>query len=472
MSPEPSMVNQFDVVIASLPFVETDEPMMAPALLKGVVDRVGMTSYTFDFNAEVTHYIDQNLSRISEKITRWFLYQENEDCAETLSAIDQIVEYVKTRILEKNSTWICLSLFCHTAKKFNIKLCTALRKSAPDKKIVIGGNAVFTDESSKRPYAAILKKIKLIDHFVVGDGEEPLYNLLTVNTQGVDTNSFQELDDLTKQPFSNFDDYNWDLYETKRIPMYGSRGCVRRCTFCDVYKIWKKFKLRPAEDVFSEMVYQFNKTGISEFYFRDSLINGSVSEFRNLMTLIAEYNRTAVQKFRWTSFFIFRPKEAMPEQDWILTAQSGATNLVVGVESLVDSIRYHMRKKFTNADIDFSLEMAQKYGVGLTFLLIMGYVNETEDDFNESLQWLESHQQYAGFPIRSMAVGGSLVVTDLTDLYLKADEYNITIGDKIHLWTNESINLDYETRMKRKQIFAEKAISLGYPLTEFEQPVA
>lgn len=464
-------MNQFDVVIAALPYIETNEPMMAPALLKGVVDKTGLSCFTFDFNAEIINYINKNFHSLSEKITQWFLYNENKDCIDTQNAITHLVDYTADRIVSKNPTWLCLSLFCNTAKKFNMQLCKKIKSSNPDIKIVIGGNAVFTDKDSKRPYGKILQKAKLVDHFIVGDGEEPLYNLLTGELDGVNVEEFQILDDLSKQPYSNYNDYNWDLYEKKRLPMYASRGCIRRCTFCDVYKLWKKFKLRHAEDVFAEMLYQIEKTGITDFYFRDSLINGSISEYRKLMTLIADYNSTAKQKIKWSSFFIFRPQNQMSEEDWKLTKLGGADILIIGVESLVDSIRYHMRKKFTNEDMDFGLEMAKQYDIKLVLLLIIGYVNETEKDFQESLTWLENHVKYANNPILNLSAGGTLTVTDLTDLYQNAEDYDIVIGDKIYLWENKSINLDYDTREKRKQIFTDRARELGYPIVAHEQPV-
>jgi len=462
-----------DVVIASLPYVETQEPMMAPALLKGVVNKTGLSCITFDFNIEILNLIQQKFSSHRESISRWFLYEEFQDCTETQACIDQLVEYALNRILDKNPSWVCLSLFCNTSKKFNVKLCKKIKERCPTVKIVIGGNAVYTDEKSNRPYAKILHKAKLVDYYIVGDGEEPLYNLLTNSSlDSVNNDKFQILDDLSKQPFSDYDDYDWDLYPIKRIPMYASRGCVRRCTFCDVYKLWKKFKLRYAEDVFAEMLHQIDQTGVKDFYFRDSLINGSISEFKKFLELVADYNSKNVDKITWSSFFIFRPQNQMTEEDWKLVGLSGANNLIIGVESLVDSIRYHMRKKFTNSDMDFGLEMAQKYNINLTLLLIIGYVNETEQDFQESLEWLKNHRNYASTSIKTLSAGGTLTVTDLSDLYQEAEGFNITLGDKIYLWENKTINLDYETRIRRKEIFIETAIKLGYNVEFHEQPVS
>ena len=459
-----------DVVIASLPYIDTTEPMMAPALLKGIVNKTGLSCYTFDFNAEAIKFVKENYANNAELVLRWFLYDENSECQTTQLIVQQLVEYITSRIMSKNPKWICLSLFCNTAKKFTVNLCTHIKRHY-DVKIVIGGNAVFTDPKSPRPYAKILYKAKLIDYYIIGDGEEPLYNLLTGDMDGVNVEKFQTLDDLSRQPYSDYDDFDWDLYETKRLPMYASRGCVRRCTFCDVYKLWKKFKLRYAEDVFQEMLYQIDKTGITDFYFRDSLINGSISEYKKLLKLIAAYNSTAEQKIKWTSFFIFRPQEQMPEEDWKLTAEAGADLLIVGIESLVDSIRYHMRKKFTNKDIDFGLQMAKKYGVKLVFLVIIGYVNETEQDFQESIKWLEDHKEYAGFPLINIDTGGTLTITDLTDLYQQAEDFDVTIGNKIYLWENKAINLDYATREYRKETFIAKARELGYTTNAHEKPV-
>lgn len=466
-------MNNRNVVIASLPFVETDEPLMAPALLKGVVNKTALSSVALDLNIELINYASNRYGHLVDRLIRWFSYREFEDCPETQAAVADLVDYSCRRILFYQPQWVCLSLFCDTAKKFNIALCQKLKQTVPTIRIVLGGNAVFTDEKSQRPYALLLKKAKLIDHYIIGDGEEPLYNLLTdTSTAGIDVDQFQILENLNQQPYSDYSDYRWELYKTKRVPMYGSRGCVRRCTFCDVYKLWKKFKLRDANVVFGEMLYQIEHTGVRDFYFRDSLINGSVSEYRKLLRLMADYNRVnADQPIRWTSFFIFRPQEQMTEEDWQLTAASGAEDLIVGVETLVDSIRYHMRKKFTNRDIDYALEMSKKYRVGITMLLIIGYVNETEEDFQASIQWLKDHQEYAGFPIHSMSVGGTLTVTDLSDLYQNAQDFDITIGDKIYLWENKKINLDYATRERRKLEFIETATTLGYPIDGDERPV-
>jgi hypothetical protein len=461
------------VVIASLPYVETSDPLMAPALLKGVVNKTGKICIAMDLNIESIHEIKKLDEKIGSKVKNWFLIKENTDCKDTIDAVNKLVDYCFNRIIEQSPVYVCLSLFCNTSYNFNLMLCKRLKEYRPDIKIVLGGSGIYADNRTKKPYAKILLNAKIIDYYIVGDGEEPLYDLLTADEtpEGINKNEFNTLENLSVQPFADYDDYNWDLYEIKRIPMYGSRGCVRRCSFCDVYKIWKKFKLRPISDVLDEMKYQAERTGITDFYFRDSLINGSISEYRKFISLLTEHNSKSEKKLTWNSFFIFRPQNQMTEEDWKMTGQSGVTWLTIGVESLIERIRLSMKKKFTNEDLDFSIKMAKKYNVKLQLLLIVGYVNETEEDHLEAMQWLRDNSIYAGDPIIDLSFGGTLVITDLTDLYDHANDHNVILGSKPHLWINKTIALDYETRLRRKNELNDLATQLGFILGVTERPV-
>lgn len=464
-------MTQKDVVIASLPYIDTEEPMMAPALLKGIVNKTELTSIAFDFNIESIHFIRDNFPSQANNVLRWFLYNEFKTDKDVITVIDALAKHLVSRILEVNPKWICLSLFCHSTKNFAVILCKELRKQNSDATIVVGGSAVFTNEDSLRPFGKILQKAKLIDYYIVGDGEEPLYDLLTGNSDSTNLDKFNALADLSKQPFSDYSDYNWDLYPSKIVPMYGSRGCVRKCTFCDVYKIWKKFKIRSAEDIVEEMKYQHEQTGLTTFGFRDSLINGSISQYRKFVELLTEFHETTDQKFKWNSFYIIRPENEMTENDWKLTSSSGANKLSVGVESFVEKIRFQMRKKIRDEDLEFNLKMAEKYNVKLLMLIIIGYVTETEEDFQKGLQWLEDHKQYASTCIATISVGGTLIITDMTDLYTKSEDFDITLGPQLHLWENKKLNLTYEVREARKRKFIETAERLGYKMAYHEKPV-
>ena len=77
---------------------------------------------------------------------------------------------------------------------------------------------------------------------------------------------------------------------------------------------------------------------------------------------MADYNENNPDnKLRWSGYFIFRSKTSFGEDWWSLMEKSGANTLVVGIESLVESIRIDMGKNFTNEDLEYSLSMIKKY---------------------------------------------------------------------------------------------------------------
>jgi hypothetical protein len=183
------------------------------------------------------------------------------------------------------------------------------------------------------------------------------------------------------------------LYPNKTIGITGSRGCVRQCKFCDYIATWKNYTWRTADNIFEEMLYQKQQYGVSHFQFSDSLINGNMKEYRRLATLLAEHNsKNPNDLFWWSSFFILRSYEQFNESLWQLTAQSGCKSIAVGIETFDDATRVKMGKNFTNADIDFCIQMAIKHKIDLAFLLFIGYVTDTEDVVRQAMQWLDVHQ--------------------------------------------------------------------------------
>jgi len=65
--------------------------------------------------------------------------------------------------------------------------------------------------------------------------------------------------------------------------------------------------------------------------------------------------------------------------------ESGCAEVEIGMESFVQKIRYDMKKKFTDDDMWFCLEMLQKYKIPSTLMMIVGWPTETEEDHQQTL---------------------------------------------------------------------------------------
>ena len=285
--------------------------------------------------------------------------------------------------------------------------------------------------------------LKLFDHHIRGDGENSLYELLTGNSNysGINSATWKEMtkEELRSMPMPVYDDYIFEMYDKKVLPLVGSRGCVRQCKFCDYIANWKQFQWRTADDIFAEMVAQSQKYNIHNFKFQDSLTNGNQKEFFRLIELLGNYNQTAEHKFRWSGYYIFRNPTNTSEREWELLLLSGVDTLVVGIENLNEHIRYDIGKKFSNDAIDFHLAHAKKHNIKILMLNIVGYITETRKDIDFARQWLHEHLEYRDTIIR-IQWGGTLGIFPNTYLEQHKDKLGIKmIGPQPNLWINQSI---------------------------------
>jgi radical SAM superfamily enzyme YgiQ (UPF0313 family) len=453
--------NQKDVIIATVPFTDSSIPLMAPAALKPIVEKVGMTCLAIDLNAEIFNMIKQD--PLKDDLISFFFDEVTTD--QTSDWLNDMFTSITEQMLSWKPKIVCLSVFSYVCQHATKWLAYYIKKYDPTIKIYIGGAGCLDTFTGPSKFAGDLIKAKLVDYHVRGDGEHSLYELLKGNSDflGINSLEWKELtnNDLSMIPIPDYTDYAFDVYEKKVLPLIGSRGCVRRCTFCDYIANWKKFQWRTAEHIFEEMKYQHKKYGIKYFKFQDSLTNGNQKEFRKLCELLAEYNNHNEIKFKWSGYYIFREYMQSSDQDWKLVYESGAENLVVGIENLNEDIRYAIGKKFSNKSIDLHLEQALKYNIQLQLLNIVGYVNETEEHIQFTKKWLDTHVKYKD--IVHLQWGGTLGIFPNTYLEQNKEQLGvIMIGQKPQLWVNPAINSTPELRAKWAKDLNDYSRKLGY----------
>lgn len=456
------------VVITSVPYTDTTAPIMAPAVLKSIAVKAGHEAYAFDLNAYIHNILVEHPSRLELQEFLW--YGKTTDTI--TKEIHRLFKYMAEEILKHDPDIVCLSLLhdqCRIATRW---ICYHIKKHSKHIQIVIGGAGIGL--LNEPTFIPDLEKNKLIDYYINGDGEQALYELLTGNDRypGINSAEWLEIEDLDALPYPDYDDYDLSIYRSPFVGVLGSRGCVRQCTFCDVHEYWTKFRWRTAESIFNEMLFQNQKHKTRVFKFQDSLINGNMKQFSELIALLAAHNQNnPTNTISWSSYFIFRPATQMPEEMWSLMAQSGVRNLVVGVESFVEHARVHMKKKFDNDAIEHGLAMARKYKINFVFLMIVGYVTETEDDHQESLQWIRDHRHYANEPLLQMVLGNGLHIIDNTWLDRNRDSLGVKDLDpgkksiRIYNWEIPATGSTPEVRYRRLVEMARECQDAGFNVT-------
>lgn len=454
--------DSFDVIICSVPYTETDLPLMAPATLKPIVEKAGLSCLAVDLNIEVTKIVEMHPQK--EKFIKFFYDGVLDQSIE--QEVYHMLQTISTMILKFQPSWVGLSLLSYASQKSALWISYFIKKIHPSVKIIIGGPGCLSTFVGPSSFVNELLDSKIVDYHVRGDGENSLYELLTGNEDfdGINKDSWKELSksELEFLPIPDYSDYNFDFYESKVLPIIGSRGCVRKCTFCDYIANWKKFQWRTAENIFEEMLVQHQLYGINRFKFQDSLINGALKEFRRLTELIANHNENNPDNaFKWSSFYIFRDRSSSDESDWDLIARSGAEILLVGIENVNEHIRYSLGKKFSNESIDYHLAQAKKRQIKLILTNIVGYINETREDIEFIKKWLYEHTEYKD--ILMIQWGGTLGIFPDTYLEKNRDSLGIKmIGDGPQYWVNNTTGSTPEIRASWAKELIDLSKSLGY----------
>lgn len=451
-----------DVVIVTVPWTDSNIPLMAPAALKGIVEKAGLSCLAVDLNAEI--YQASRKHKHSKLLVKFFFDEYLDDNIEHW--VRDLFESMARGILSWKPKLVGLSLFSYVCQCSAKWLSYYLKKLDPSVQIVIGGAGCIQNFTGPAVFVDQLKAQNLIDYHIRGDGENSFFELLTGNDSfvGINTDTWKELsaDEINHLPIPDYQDYNFEMYDKQVLPILGSRGCVRKCTFCDIISNWKRFQWRSADDIFAEMLHQNFKYNIRYFKFQDSLTNGNMKEFVKLTQLLSEHNQANPDnKFRWSGYYIFREATPNSDREWKLVYESGAEILAVGIENLNEHIRYAIGKKFSNASIDYHLKQAYKYNIQIQMLNIVGYVNETEKDIEFAKQWLKDNTQYKD--ILYIQWGGTLGIFPNT--YLEENQTQmgiIRINKHPQSWINPNIGSTPAVRAKWAKDLNELSKQLGY----------
>jgi len=456
-----------DVIIVSVPYIDYSAPPAAPATLKGYLNTLGISSATKELNIEFKNQLEDK-EMIGEMIAYWTsvvptLTDRSHERYHSL--LDQ---YAK-ELCSMPTRWIGLSVFSDDSHVFILDFLKYLNKYLPsDCKILLGGHGLNIKVlEPARPY---------IHAYIKGEGELALKELLQGNFDypGINSNG-KQIDDLDQLGYTDYSDYDlaagYDSWYGGEImiPITGSRGCVRDCSFCNVGSIWNKYKYRSGKSVATEIIYNYEVHGLKNFYFTDSLINGNVKELMNMMRHLTEYRKNTGADIRWGGQWIVRSQRGLPKDYYPLIKSSGGFNITMGVETGSDSVRAHMKKNFTNKDLDAEMEQFSRHRISCGFFIMVGYPTETEEDFQDTLRMFSRYSKYvADGTIVGLHIGNGYVHIDGSPLTQDANIISFYASDNNKKWKSNVANSNYLENIRRRLIAQKLLNNLEWPATDLE----
>ncbi len=478
----------YDIAIVSVPFTVIEVPPLALAVLKGSVEHHGYSCKTYDLGMEL--FLSVKKERLLFEDVQLYFYQPDlvTDAEHKQLAINFIDTWAR-KLISLDTSWIGISVFSGFAQSAAFLLAKRIKELSPKSKIVIGGNgssislmdtAYNLFECSKLEkiltFGDFLKKRKIIDCVIKGDGEEALVNLLKESK--IDESQFFYGDyNKTEFPFANFDDYKLEHYEGQKnrlqIPVFSSKGCVRNCDFCDVNSVQGfKYRFRTGENVAKEIIFLSKKYKHYEFYFTDSLANGSLKNLREMATILAEYNKqNPNEKITWTAQgWISRPPGQMKDDLYKLLAESGLDTVTIGVESGSNRVLKAMDKKTIIEGLHYDIEYFRKYNIKFIALIIVGHWAEKWEDFLETAKLFYQLAKYVRMGVlHAVALGQGYVVEDDQPAWINRDtKSKIIAHSRTIWWTPENPSLTFRERYLRWVLLHRLLHELKIPLTTEE----
>lgn len=473
------------VVLVSSANLTIERPPPGLAFLAGVCEASSIDYDIFDLNMFLLdHFGKEKWDALTIMSTGSQIVCD----ADFQLEIDHALECAVKQILKNSPDLIALTSFSSMQISWTTRLLQHIRMQS-DVTIIAGGPGISYEQEPTRTAGKILAEQNLLDYYVLGEGDLVFGNFLKgqvdlgVNAKGSKfENWVPQLDQLDNLPLPSYKKMDLSKYQSTlknraaAITITGSRGCVRRCTFCDVGHLWKKFRFRSSKSIVNEMLKHYNEVNCLNYVFSDSLINGSLKQFIEIMQQIVELHDTYpdLKNLSYSGQFIIRPQKHHPEYMYELMSQSGCDHLEIGIESGSERVREHMGKKFSNEDIDYHFEMCEKYKIKNYILMFPAYPTETIEDHKETIDFYIRNQKYL---INNTIIGTNLNTPMMILKNTPIDQMKHELGIQTHSSHYENISdwdissnpdLTVKERWRRYIELVELTTALKYPRAAFD----
>ena len=211
-------------------------------------------------------------------------------------------------------------------------------------------------------------------------GREPVFN---GDTRPIILNTL-ERPSWDNEVIHHYDNLNQDT----TLPIQSSRGCTFKCTFCSETRL---YRFKNNDKLLNDIKSLIKDTQIKNFWFTDSLINGSMSRFEDFVNMLS---KEKIDKLKWGGYFRIHKK--LNDNLLKKAVKSGLDYMNVGMENGVPKILNLMEKRQKTETISMFLKSAYKNNVHFNANWIPGFPKENHIDFMTGLKFLYDNKKYFG----------------------------------------------------------------------------
>ncbi len=455
-----------DILLAICPPFGTDMPPLGLAYLAGYLKSKGYNPKVVDFNVKIYNSLNQDLKDLwqLENVRCW---SEADIYPKVLESLEGQIRWCVDKILSIGAPIIGFSVN-QSNMVFTIEAARRIKRQDKSKVIIFGGPGCYwRKEPNPIPVGVYNHTTRecmiypgLVDAFIIGEGEETLWELLERIKTGeplagikgavvFDGSGYvkliprQVIKDIDSIAFPYFEDYNLDDYSEHKLPFLMSRGCIGNCAFCNDRPMVGAARSRSARNVFAEIKNRIEKTNIRYFHSVDLLINANLKQLGDFcdMIIAAKYD------ICWTGQAMVRRDM---DFDYLLKMKhAGCDSLVYGCESFSNEVLQRMGKYFTVENAERMLGLTHKAGIVALTNIIVGFPGEGEKEFKQTHEFLKRNSHI----IDKISSVQTLHLTTGSDIEVCPEKYGIILPEvePWFRWYTEDGNT-YEVRKNRLKI--------------------
>lgn len=365
-----------------------------------------------------------------------------------------------------------------------LAIAKLIKEKYPHVKILVGGNGVEVLDFGKLPNSNyVTKNYTFIDAISRGDGEITFVEILKsdwseeslmkinglvwqCNEVFIHNRPRQNvnMDSLPYPDYSSLEDnyYYKSIYQYN-VPLVMSRGCPYRCSFCSVPDFIPEFRYRNVDNVIEEIEHWVAK-GHTNFFCHDSIINGNPKWLKEFCEKIIEKNINIT----WGGNM--RLQSAMRDLDTMrLYRKAGLMKMITGFESASEPVLDHM-KKYNNMEgvreIFENVRQINKeneWPLMFAMQLIIGYLNESEEDFQKTLDFVA---EYHDVMSEILTCSAFLIHQPLLIRWRDTEQEWIEYINGVNFSTKYNTPMDRLDRLNRAE---ELFIKIGIPYSVYNR---
>ena len=416
MSRVPKKINKSKVQLIIMPSFESKQPHLGIACLSAYLKQRGIDLTFTDFR--LLYNCNQPFSYIGYTSTNYVpeapdlplmlaIIKNYNKGRKLIHGIDEVlIDYVQDRHLKyfslKDNIESIYKVMEHNIDKFTksdiigfttyetnffytIMLSLLIRQKNPDAFIIYGGPHVSQHWNA----AKIALKSTAADKIVIGEGENALVEIVHSRNRKEDlliqdvmsydkkNNTFKyragKPVDLNHLPRPDFSIFKTSKHPFFALPLYSSRGCIFRCSFCNEWKQFYPFRQLGYIKLIENMKYLHQRYNTIQFDFADSLLNSSLDWLDRFADELLRQNLD----LQWGGFFRGEMQENLLKK----LKTSGLSFAFIGIESFSDCILVNMEKKRNAADNLKTVELFCSLNISTTVGIIVGFPSSNESDF-------------------------------------------------------------------------------------------